>query len=100
MHIFHFVTIFPEQAIMRTMPLAALLFVLLLTTAGCAHRTPTSQLPALVDEFVYTTLAFSPVTASGQGLHTWKGRNLDTELDDIRARTIQQQRNYYTDVHR
>ncbi|HYA18349.1 MAG TPA: DUF885 domain-containing protein [Bryobacteraceae bacterium] len=81
------------------MPLAALLFFLLLTTVGCSHKTPAGQFPALVDDFVYTTLAFSPVTASGQGLHTYKGNNLDAAIDNITPLEIRQQRQYYVETH-
>jgi uncharacterized protein (DUF885 family) len=84
---------------MRSMPLAALLLVLLLFSTGCAQKTPAGQFPALVEDFVYTTLAFSPVTASGQGLHKYKDQDFDSILDDLRPRTIQRQRQYYVDLH-
>ena len=46
----------------------------------------------LVDDFVYGTLALSPVSATGQGYHVHKGVNLDDELDDNSPAGIAAQR--------
>ena len=51
-------------------------------------------------DFVYTTLSFSPVTASGQGLHKYNGKDFDRDLDDLSRRAIQKQRDYYIDLHK
>ena len=45
-------------------------------------------------------LSFSPVTASGQGLHKYNGEDFDRALDDISFPAIQKQRDYYIDLHR
>ena len=61
----------------------ALALLLLLSTAACSHKTPAADFDKIAGEFVYTTLSFSPVTASSQGLHKFNGANFDADLDDI-----------------
>ncbi|MGD1070357.1 MAG: DUF885 domain-containing protein [Bryobacteraceae bacterium] len=78
---------------------SALLLLLLLTTS-CARRTPPSDFAKLSEEAVYKLLSFSPVSASGQGLHKWNGEDFDVELDDPGGRTLQRQRDYLIDLHR
>jgi uncharacterized protein (DUF885 family) len=69
-------------------------------TFACSRGTPPASFPAIVDEFVYTTLSFSPVSASGQGLHKNNNENFDTALDDLSSNSIQRQRQYYVDLHK
>jgi uncharacterized protein (DUF885 family) len=77
-----------------------LLFLfLILGVSGCARK-PAPEFGKIAEEFVYKTLSFSPVTASGQGLHKYNGEDFDRELDDITFPTIQKQRDYYIDLHR
>jgi uncharacterized protein (DUF885 family) len=54
----------------------------------------------LAEEFVYKTLSFSPVAASGQGLHKYNGEDFDRALDDISPQAIQKQRDYFIDLHK
>jgi uncharacterized protein (DUF885 family) len=82
---------------MRSLPL---LLIAALTTISCAKKSSGPEFQKLEEEFVYKTLSFSPVTASGQGLHQYNGANFDLQLDDPSQRAIQQQRDYYIDVHR
>jgi uncharacterized protein (DUF885 family) len=75
--------------------------VLLMSTliaAGCGS--PEHDFPKLAEEFVYTTLSFSPVAATATGLHEYKGRNLDEQLDDISTAALDQQRLYYEEFRR
>ena len=57
----------------------------------------------LAEEFVFTTLSFSPTAATGAGLHTWtdpktgKTINFDELLDDNSAAEIARQRAWYGD---
>ena len=44
------------------------IFTLAVLAAGCRSN-PSEKLAKLTEEFVYTTLSFSPVTATGAGLH-------------------------------
>ena len=70
--------------------------VLLMSTliaTGCAS--PERDFSKLADEFVYTTLAFSPVSATAAGLHRYKEQNLDEQLDDLSPATLDHQREYY-----
>jgi uncharacterized protein (DUF885 family) len=82
---------------MRLTPLLLLPSIVMIS---CWHSSSNSEFPKMTDEFVYTTLAFSPVTASGQGLHEHNGVNFDTQLDDVSGRAIQRQRAFYVDFHK
>lgn len=78
----------------------------ILMAAGCG--TPEKRFGRLAEEFVYTTLSFSPVAATAAGLHEYKGRNLDGELDDLSPAGLDHQRRFYEefrdrlnhDIHR
>ena len=78
------------------------LFVLILSmcTVSCSRRTPAPEFAKVADDFVYTTLSFSPVGASGQGLHKYNGMDFDRDLDDLSRRSIQKQRDYYIAFHK
>ena len=62
---------------------------------SCSPK-PSPPFTPLADEFVHTTLSFSPVNASAQGDHS---NNVDTTLDDVSQRAYNLQRNFYTDFH-
>ena len=49
----------------------------------------------LEDEFIYTTLAFSPVSATSAGYHRHQGANLDRQLDDFTAASLGRQKKFY-----
>lgn len=76
-----------------------LLVVIIGVTTGCSKK-PAPEFGKLAEEFVYKTLSFSPVTASGQGLHKYNGEDFDRTLDDISGEAIQKQRDYFIDLHR
>lgn len=59
------------------------------------NRSPAPQFQALSDEFVNTTLSFSPITATGVGLHQYNNQNLDDLLDDISPAAFDRQRQFY-----
>jgi hypothetical protein len=81
----------------------AVLFILSITILSCSRK-GTSELSAdfqkLSEEAVYKILSFSPVNASGQGLHTYNGEDFDKELDNLNYFTIRKQRDYYVDLHK
>lgn len=79
-------------------PLLAL--ILFMGTISCSRKTPAPEFEKAADDFVYTTLSFSPVTASGQGLHKYNGMDFDRDLDDLSRRSIQKQRDYYIAFHK
>lgn len=72
--------------------------ILLLT--GCSRKEPASDFPKIAEEFVYRSLAFSPINATAQGLHTFEKRKLDSELDDYNRDSIQVQREFYSGIHK
>jgi uncharacterized protein (DUF885 family) len=67
---------------------------------ACSHKTPPLEFPQVTADFVYTTLSFSPVNASAQGLHSYHGKDFDSDLDDIGFSAIQKQRDYYIALHK
>jgi len=78
-----------------------LLVLMLLTgTIACSRKTPAPEFEKVAEDFVYTTLTFSPVTASGQGLHKYDGQDFDRALDDFGFPAIQKQRDYYIGLHK
>jgi uncharacterized protein (DUF885 family) len=54
----------------------------------------------LVGDFVYGTLALSPVTATSVGYHSHRGRALDTALDDYSNTGLATSRRFYRDLQR
>lgn len=82
---------------MRSLPFV---LVLLMSTISCSRSTPAPEFQKVADDFVYTTLSFSPVNASGQGLHTYNGKNFDRDLDNLSLQEIRRQRDYYIALHK
>jgi uncharacterized protein (DUF885 family) len=71
-----------------------------LCAASCSHRTSPADFSKMTEEFVYTTLSFSPVFASGQGLHEYNNVSFDTQLDDLSPQTMVKERNFFADFHK
>jgi len=63
-------------------------------TSGC-HRDSAAPFRAISDDFVYSTLSFSPVAATGAGLHQYHNQNLDELLDDLSPEALDRQRQFY-----
>jgi uncharacterized protein (DUF885 family) len=82
----------------RALPTSALLFACVLFLPAC-KKNINQQFPAMEDEFVGTTLSFSPANATAQGYHSHLGADLDNTLDDVSGGSIQKQRNYYAGFH-
>jgi hypothetical protein len=86
-------------------PLAA---VLLSAPGGvlCAQTRDSTLtgFPALASDFVFTSLAFSPASATQAGLHDWtdpytgKRAHLDSLLDNFSPQAIEKQRAYFVRV--
>src|SRR5882757_4813778 len=66
-----------------------------LATISCGTKSSNTEFPKLTEDFVYKSLAFSPVFASGQGLHEYNGQSFDTQLDDVSSNAVQKQREFY-----
>jgi len=74
---------------------AILLSAAVLILAGCGARKTVADLTQLTEEFVYTNLRFSPVTATQVGYHQHHGLILDELLDDFSAGSLDEQRKFY-----
>ena len=72
-----------------------------LVAAGCSS--PATRFPGLANEYVYTTLTFSPSGATQTGLHQYTDPKtgtvlmLDTLLDDFSKPSLDRQRAFYED---
>jgi len=66
-----------------------------LLAAAPAHGA--SDFDTLTGEFVYSSLALSPVTATAQGYHRHNGVSLDEELDDFSPAAINRALRFYRD---
>lgn len=64
---------------------------------GCGTKPQTESFDKLAEEFVYTSLANSPVAATQVGYHSHHGVALDSLLDDYSERSVEQQRRWYQD---
>src|ERR1700730_4620558 len=72
--------------------LIALLSVIVIA-ASC--RSSSERFDRLSEEFVYTTLSFSPATATSAGFHEYQGQKLDDMLDDLSQQSVDKQIRYY-----
>jgi uncharacterized protein (DUF885 family) len=68
--------------------------VLLVIAAGCRSN-PSDNFARLSEEFVYTSLSFSPSTATATGLHQYQKQKLDDMLDDLSPANLDKQRHFY-----
>jgi len=73
----------------------AMMALLLVENAFCETNPIFSKLE---DEFIYTTLAFSPVSATSAGYHRHQGANLDRQLDDFSAASLGRQKKFYETI--
>jgi uncharacterized protein (DUF885 family) len=74
----------------------------LVCMTGCKQQAPPAAKPdlsSLTDDFVYGSLALSPVSATSAGYHEHKGAKLDEQIDDFSAPGIDQQHKFYSDFH-
>ncbi len=74
----------------------------LICSTGCkppAAAPAKPDLTALTDDFVYGSLALSPVGATSAGYHEHKGVHLDEQIDDFSPAGIDQQHKFYSDFH-
>jgi len=71
------------------------LIFLLTLLAGCGGSKSGADFGKLSSDFLYSSLALSPVTATATGYHTHQGKSLDTLLDDVSAVGLAAQRAHY-----
>ncbi len=70
--------------------------VSLFALASCKMTSEKPDLSKLTDDFVYGSLALSPVSATQAGYHEHQGVRLDEQLDDYSAAGIDNQRKFYS----
>ncbi len=73
----------------------AIWLVLPFVFAGCRSAPRPAGFDQLVEEFVYGSLALSPVSATGAGYHVHEGVRLDERLDDYSPAGIERRRSFY-----
>src|SRR5678816_4027619 len=71
--------------------------LLLISLGGCSRPNPAVDFDKLTQDFLYGSLAQSPVSATGNGYHVHNGVPLDELVDDYSAGGLDQQRNFYKD---
>jgi len=90
---------------MRQLRNVALIFALGAIVCLTSCKPPETSAPAkpdfssLTDDFVYGSLALSPVSATSAGYHEHKGVNLDDQIDDFSAAGLDRQHKFYSDFH-
>jgi uncharacterized protein (DUF885 family) len=72
-----------------------------LLLSSCARRQEKPQgasapFAPLVEEFIFSSLALSPVSATAAGYHDHKDASLDEMLDDMSPESIESQRRFYS----
>jgi uncharacterized protein (DUF885 family) len=88
-----------RQSLKVALVLAATSLVCMTSCKQPEAPAPKPDLTSLTDDFVYGSLALSPVSATSAGYHQHKGVNLDEQIDDFSAAGIDQQHKFYSDFH-
>ena len=78
--------------------LSPLLFLLCLTGCNSSSLNSADIFNKLTSDYVYGTLALSPVSATQNGYHTHQGASMDEALDDNSAPAIAAQRVFLTGI--
>lgn len=71
------------------------LIVALACLAGCGSSKSPADFEKLTSDFVYDSLALSPVAATASGYHRHAGKELDTLMDDLSTAGLDAQRAHY-----
>src|ERR1041385_6208638 len=86
---------FQVHSVLMKRRAALSIVVCFMALSGCSQE----KFSSLEEEFVYTTLSFSPVAASAAGLHEYRGKNFNQMLDDISTASFDSQRMFYRRFH-
>ncbi len=78
------------------MPRSAVIVCVALLFVGC-RKTPSERFAQLSQEYIDTTLSFSPSMATSVGLHQYQKQDLDSLLDDVGSQSLDRQRRFYED---
>jgi uncharacterized protein (DUF885 family) len=81
---------------MRSLNAAAVIAAISLITS-CKMPGERQDFSKVTEDFVYGSLALSPVAATSAGYHEHNGVRLDEKLDDFSRGGIQDQRRFYSD---
>src|SRR5438876_9569277 len=73
------------------------LIIMSLSITGCRMPGEKPDFSKLTDDFVYGSLALSPVSATSAGYHEHRGDSLEDKLDDFSRSGIMEQRRFYGD---
>ncbi len=76
-------------------PHAAAVVACLLVVTGCKMGSNKPDISKLTEDFVYGSLALSPVSSTQAGYHEHQGVRLDEQLDDFSSAGIANQRKFY-----
>ncbi|MGD0133244.1 MAG: DUF885 domain-containing protein [Bryobacteraceae bacterium] len=87
------------RQLLRIVFLLAVGSVICLTSCKQPAAPAKPDLAGLTDDFVYGSLALSPVGATSAGYHEHQGVKLDEQIDDFSAAGIDQQHKFYSDFH-
>jgi uncharacterized protein (DUF885 family) len=74
-----------------------LIIFIALSTGGCSRSDPAKDFDKLTEDFLYGSLALSPVSATATGYHLHNGVPLDELIDDYSTGGLDQQRTFYKD---
>src|SRR3977135_4384928 len=74
--------------------------VVLLVCTSCGTKPVPPDFDKFTQDFIYSSLAFSPVTATATGYHKHIGVPLDELVDDHSAPAMETQRSIYMDFEK
>src|SRR6202049_3269999 len=82
-------------------PISAAVISFVFLMAGCkmSQEKQKPDFSKLTEDFVYGSLALSPVSATQAGYHEHQGVRLDEKLDDFSASGIEASRKFYAGFH-
>src|SRR5215468_7930336 len=87
-------SVFPRLLQWQRMAKVFALIPLIVLGVSCGRR-PGGDFERMTEEFVYTTLSFSPAASTSVGLHEFDGKKLDGMLDDFSPPWLDRQKRYY-----
>src|SRR6202049_4640079 len=82
------------QPVLKARPVVVVVCLLSITGGKMGSEKP--DFSKLTEEFVYGSLALSPVSATAAGYHEHQGIRLDEKLDDYSPGGIQDQRQFFS----
>jgi len=84
---------------LKVISLAVLTSILFMAGCHVAQEKPKLDFSKLTEDFVYGSLALSPVSATQAGYHEHQGVRLDEKLDDYSPAGIEEARKFYSGFH-